>query len=1372
MKRRILSMILAIAMVVSLFAGLSITASAVDAPADGSYVIAANVNGTYYAMADIFGSKIGTAVVTVTDGTVSEADAEGFTVTLTNTADGYTISNGDAYLAYNSSTNFKSVDTLESAAYWNITDGVKGTYRIANAATPTRGVVFRASTYNQFGAYAVSNVTENGTEYYDVELLTVEAGVVWNWDGNPGANGYHTEVNQYNETRQVACTRGQGTIVPPTCIATGLATYYCRVCDAEIETVVLDYAPHNYVNGVCTVCGAAQPQYDTFILADSLRVGDDIIFVDETGAKAAGPLGGNGSSTYLTAVDATISDGTAQSENALVFTVEEGSAPGTYNFKTDGTWLTASKASSSNNYLYLTEDDETPEDLDWTVTFTDGLAAVSYCSSLAANGRYLRYNVNNGNPRFSGYTSSSSSIRNVSIYKRATGQDLVDVYFVDQDDNAEAYAYAYGQEIENSSFPGEQLTALGVDENGDNYYKITLDRIDYTNVIFSGGNSNTQTGNLSLGSGSYIVYYVNNHVAYEGDDVWPGPGTVIAPTCTEDGCTRYVGLLTGAVHEIDVTEAIGHVWGAWTFNGDNTHTRVCANDATHTETDYCVDEDEDGICDVCGSELVAVTGLVTPGAYVIAAKIGDVYYALPNAMSANNPDGEVITVVDGTVSADDAEDYVFNLKLLLNGAYTIDNGESYLGGGASGTSLHGLSMEDELTDFYRWNITAGEFGSYRITNAAVTNRGLIYQDNSSANPTTAYNRFGLYVTGNVNGETFFDIELLPVAYLEPESPEEIDIWFVDETDSASAYAYYFNADAASDPLDTHEDLQFPGRLLNSLGYEKNGHKYYKITLGTDEYTHVIFNNGQTGGVESGNQTIDLNFKADAMTNPLDSEANRYVVYYIYRDGDLMEASVGTDVWPAPGVVTEPTCTEPGITTYTGLVTGAPVTGDPVEPLGHDYAAVVTEPTCTAAGFTTYTCSRCGDTYTADETPALGHSYGAPVWDWTGGPGENEGELVKTGVTQYTVTATFTCSRCGVEQVLNATVTNETIPATDDDPEMIVYTATVEFEGETYTDTKIEEVTPVGPVEPIETTNLHIYSSISVGTDMVITFTARKTDLTNYSKFWIQVVKHAAEGDETYLYGAEQAEALDEGTASWRADFKHIYAKEMGLNIEARLFAEDAEGQIYMSPALTTNIRDYLGGRLTATNNKVTQRTLAADMLNYGAAAQLFMNYETEHLVNQELTSAQLAKLHQYETTTLPTVAKTNTNTVPTGQSTILYNSVTLGNEVLLTLAVRAAADADVKVLVKDHTTGTVLYTLDTAYSGSSHKVDFNGIGADKMRVEYDFVAQINGAETGNIRTWSIEGYVGEIRNGNNQLKTNLANALLTYGDAAAAYFAS
>ena len=76
------------------------------------------------------------------------------------------------------------------------------------------------------------------------------------------------------------------------------------------------------------------------------------------------------------------------------------------------------------------------------------------------------------------------------------------------------------------------------------------------------------------------------------------------------------------------------------------------------------------------------------------------------------------------------------------------------------------------------------------------------------------------------------------------------------------------------------------------------------------------------------------------------------------------------------VVTAPSCTEDGYTTYT-CSCGDSYVGDEVKADGHVYNTVVTAPTCTEDGYTTYTCS-CGDSYVADEVKAAGHSYEAVV----------------------------------------------------------------------------------------------------------------------------------------------------------------------------------------------------------------------------------------------------------------------------------------------------------------------------------------------------------------------------------------------------------
>ena len=74
------------------------------------------------------------------------------------------------------------------------------------------------------------------------------------------------------------------------------------------------------------------------------------------------------------------------------------------------------------------------------------------------------------------------------------------------------------------------------------------------------------------------------------------------------------------------------------------------------------------------------------------------------------------------------------------------------------------------------------------------------------------------------------------------------------------------------------------------------------------------------------------------------------------------------------VVTEPTCTEDGYTTYT-CACGYSYTADTVVKNGHTYDEDVTAPTCGTAGFTTFTCSECEYTYTETGAPATGeHTF--------------------------------------------------------------------------------------------------------------------------------------------------------------------------------------------------------------------------------------------------------------------------------------------------------------------------------------------------------------------------------------------------------------
>ena len=95
-----------------------------------------------------------------------------------------------------------------------------------------------------------------------------------------------------------------------------------------------------------------------------------------------------------------------------------------------------------------------------------------------------------------------------------------------------------------------------------------------------------------------------------------------------------------------------------------------------------------------------------------------------------------------------------------------------------------------------------------------------------------------------------------------------------------------------------------------------------------------------------------------------------------------------------------------------------LTGEKAAAHEHSYEAVVTAPTCTERGFTTYTCA-CGDSYVSDYVDALGHTAAAAV---------REKEVAATCTEDGSYDSVVYCSVCDVE-LSRDTVT---VPATGHD----------------------------------------------------------------------------------------------------------------------------------------------------------------------------------------------------------------------------------------------------------------------------------------------------------------------------------------------------
>ena len=393
----------------------------------GKYVIAALVDGVYYAMSNSFAGKIAGTPIAVSNGTVTEAAAAGYAVTMTYSGGTYTIENDTHYLTYSSSTNLGAATT---AYTWSVSQGVNGSWRIASTATNTRGIVFRAKDYNQFGGYALSNAKEGSAEYFDVEILAIGGSAT-------------------------ACDHGSTTTTttPATCTSAGKQTVTCKKCGAVLSTTTIPASGHSYqyvsngggthtvlckncdeinvenctiVSGKCKLCGwssTSDPTGDFQLItaANQITDGNYVLMVAPGGANP-------GNYPYYAIARQMHSTSYVMSEGLNLTGVPQSLSVSNellvWNLSGDSNGFTLSGPDGkvlyhSSNNLYYGDDIATS----WTATFVDGTFTIN------ADTRYLglRDDIttvgSNGNPCFRCNSAAKTSSYQFYLYKSGTIAD-------------------------------------------------------------------------------------------------------------------------------------------------------------------------------------------------------------------------------------------------------------------------------------------------------------------------------------------------------------------------------------------------------------------------------------------------------------------------------------------------------------------------------------------------------------------------------------------------------------------------------------------------------------------------------------------------------------------------------------------------------------------------------------------------------------------------------------------------------------------------------------------------------------------------------------------------------------------------------------
>ncbi|MBR4731799.1 MAG: hypothetical protein IK081_03425 [Lachnospiraceae bacterium] len=244
----------------------------------------------------------------------------------------------------------------------------------------------------------------------------------------------------------------------------------------------------------------------------------------------------------------------------------------------------------------------------------------------------------------------------------------------------------------------------------------------------------------------------------------------------------------------------------------------------------------------------------------------------------------------------------------------------------------------------------------------------------------------------------------------------------------------------------------------------------------------------------------------------------------------------------------------------------------------------------------------------------------------------------------------------------------------------------------------------------------------------------------------------------------------------------VAPQEIGDVVTVVPHAKNSKGTDVTGESMTYSVAEYcynmLGKEAYQSSQYATFRRLLVDILLYGDAAQKYANYKTNTLAGAKLTSAQRAM------GTDVTVA-------------MVYNSVkekdfaTVSDANKLASIEKAALylEAYVGILFKfsaNNLTGLTVVITDDAkgnnvlgtYTPSATQIDennlyyvnFDGLNASQMRKTVYATVMKGSKKVSNTYRYSIESYVQSMKEkGDNKNLNNLLDAMMRYGDSAAAY---
>ncbi len=240
----------------------------------------------------------------------------------------------------------------------------------------------------------------------------------------------------------------------------------------------------------------------------------------------------------------------------------------------------------------------------------------------------------------------------------------------------------------------------------------------------------------------------------------------------------------------------------------------------------------------------------------------------------------------------------------------------------------------------------------------------------------------------------------------------------------------------------------------------------------------------------------------------------------------------------------------------------------------------------------------------------------------------------------------------------------------------------------------------------------------------------------------------------------------------------IRSTELATEVVAKICATK-DGIRFMGKEKEYSVKQYAENMLRGERDYgIELDRLLVDMLNYGAAAQIYFNYNTDDLANAGLTDEELA------------LASTNMNAVESFKNEVPNANATVdikGCSLALENRVEMKFTVDIKDNSSENLYAKIVYfdrngkKCETIIDGSEftkrddrYVVTFAGLAASEMRtvVALTIYDKNTDKAISNTREYSIESYASSAlgKYSANEELSALVEAMMIYGDSAHAFF--